>query len=236
MTQTAQLSNREWEVAQLLLEGKSNKMIALSLGVSERTVEFHLKNIYAKVQVSSRIELVLILRKSLDGNKTEKLGKSTVAGKAEAIENTDSSNLSNWAASLSNGFTKIGKALKTNFFTNSTNHNGGNPMTYFESIRTCFIKYADFNGRASRPEFWWFALFVTLLASALMYIHETLSSIFLIGVLLPFLAAGARRLRDSGKSAWSQLYLLIPVGGIIILCFYWASPPTNPLPEDTPSA
>jgi DNA-binding NarL/FixJ family response regulator len=52
MEQFNELSNREWEVAKLLLEGKSNKLIALSLGISDRTVEFHLKNIYT--QASSK--------------------------------------------------------------------------------------------------------------------------------------------------------------------------------------
>jgi len=48
MTQNNRLSNREWEVVELLLQGKSNKLIAGALGISVRTVEFHLKNIYTK--------------------------------------------------------------------------------------------------------------------------------------------------------------------------------------------
>ena len=58
MAQHHHLSNREQEVINLLLEGKSNKLIAASLGISESTVEFHLKRIYAKFQVASRMELV----------------------------------------------------------------------------------------------------------------------------------------------------------------------------------
>jgi DNA-binding CsgD family transcriptional regulator len=56
MKQINLLSKREKEVVELLLQGKSNKLIALSLGISNRTVEFHLKNVYAKFQVNSRIE------------------------------------------------------------------------------------------------------------------------------------------------------------------------------------
>lgn len=52
MAQHNLLSNREQEVVQLLLQGKSNKLIASSLGISESTVEFHLKNIYNKHQVT----------------------------------------------------------------------------------------------------------------------------------------------------------------------------------------
>jgi DNA-binding CsgD family transcriptional regulator len=55
------LSGREKEVARNLLQGKSNKQIALELGISIRTVEFHLRNIYTKLGVTSRTEAVLKL-------------------------------------------------------------------------------------------------------------------------------------------------------------------------------
>ena len=51
--------------------------------------------------------------------------------------------------------------------------------------------------------------------------------------LLPLLAAGARRLTDSGKSAWLQLYLLVPVGGIVMLAYWWAQPTMSPQADDT---
>lgn len=58
MNSQPSLSKREQDVVRLLLEGKSNKLIAHTLRITERTVEFHLKNIYAKHQVNSRMELV----------------------------------------------------------------------------------------------------------------------------------------------------------------------------------
>jgi DNA-binding CsgD family transcriptional regulator len=58
---TDPLSTRENEVIELLLQGKSNKQIALALRVASRTVEFHLSNIYAKLGVYSRTEAVLKL-------------------------------------------------------------------------------------------------------------------------------------------------------------------------------
>lgn len=103
----------------------------------------------------------------------------------------------------------------------------GDTVTFFESIVICLTKYAQFDGRASRSEFWWFALFVVLVTSALTYLSEALGSVFLIAMLLPLLAAGTRRLRDSGQSGWWQLFLLVPVGGLVILGFMWALPPLN---------
>jgi len=237
MAQSNPLSNREWEVVKLLLEGKSNKLIASSLHISERTVEFHLKNIYDKLQVSSRMELVLKLGNSTDRLESEKLGESTVADKGEVAENRDLLNLRNWnsrnwATSLREAISRIGKELKMENVLNSNTRNEGSPTTFFESIRLCLVKYAKFNGRASRAEFWWFALFVILVASALVYLSEALGSVFLIAMLLPFLAAGSRRLHDAGKSGWWQLFLLAPVGGIVLLAILWALPPTSPLSDD----
>jgi DNA-binding CsgD family transcriptional regulator len=83
------LSKREKDVVRLLLQGKSNKLIAWSLGISERTVEFHLKNIYAKFQVSSRIELVLKLGNPTGAAKIEELGVSTVDRRGENAKNRD---------------------------------------------------------------------------------------------------------------------------------------------------
>lgn len=220
----AQLSNREGEVVNLLLEGKSNKLIASALHISESTVEFHLKNIYAKHQVSSRTELILKLR------------ESTVAGRGEISENRDRLSSEHWFAALKQAVSKIGKELKMENSINSDARGETDPKTFFESIRVCLKKYAEFNGRASRSEFWWFMLFVLLVCAALVYLSETAARIFLIAVLLPLLAVGARRLRDTGESVWWQLFLLVPVGGIIVLGFLWAMPPASSLPDDTLSA
>ena len=102
---------------------------------------------------------------------------------------------------------------------------GAASMTFFESIVVCLRKYADFTGRASRMEFWWFALFVVLANSAMVYISQTLGAVFLIAVLLPLLAAGARRLHDCGRSGWWQLFLLVPAAGIALVGILWALPP-----------
>ena len=82
----ALLSRRERHVVDLLLQGKSNKQIALSLGISERTVEFHLNNIYAKLHVGSRVELVLKLGEGKGGNSGNPV-ESTVEIRSEGNDN-----------------------------------------------------------------------------------------------------------------------------------------------------
>lgn len=57
----ASLSEREKEVAALLLQGKSNKQIAQALGVSTRTAEFHVSHVYEKLGVASRAEAIVKL-------------------------------------------------------------------------------------------------------------------------------------------------------------------------------
>jgi len=97
-------------------------------------------------------------------------------------------------------------------------------MTFAESIRTCLTKYADFNGTASRSEFWWFILFLVIVTVVLNAVSPVVGGIFGLAMLLPQLAAGARRLHDTGKSGWLQLLLLIPVIGAIVLIVLWAQP------------
>ena len=53
------LSNREAEVAELVSKGLSNKEVANQLFVTEKTVKFHLTNIYKKMSVKSRAQLIV---------------------------------------------------------------------------------------------------------------------------------------------------------------------------------
>ncbi|MFF2877770.1 DUF805 domain-containing protein [Gottfriedia sp. NPDC057991] len=87
--------------------------------------------------------------------------------------------------------------------------------------------YAVFNGRARRTEYWMFFLFNVIISiilsilQSIANIGEVLTIIYSILTLLPSLAVGARRLHDSGKSAWWLLIGLIPfLGGIILLIFF----------------
>jgi uncharacterized membrane protein YhaH (DUF805 family) len=93
-------------------------------------------------------------------------------------------------------------------------------MTFVESIKTCFSKYADFNGRAARSEFWWFMLFVVVAGFVTSMINPILSLLFYLGTLLPSLAVAARRLHDTDRSGWMQLIGFIPLIGLIMLYFF----------------
>ena len=101
-------------------------------------------------------------------------------------------------------------------------------MTFFESIQTCFRKYATFDGIASRSEYWWFALFCFLASSFLGLFSHTLSGAFSILTLLPQLAVGARRLHETDRSGWWQLLWLVPlVGWIVLIVFLVQEPRAN---------
>jgi uncharacterized membrane protein YhaH (DUF805 family) len=106
-------------------------------------------------------------------------------------------------------------------------------MTFQESIRVCLSKYADFNGRACRSEYWWFVLAIFLASLAISMISSALSLLFSLATLLPSIAAAARRLHDTNRSGWWQLIALIPLIGIIILIVFLAQ---DTQPEPQPSA
>jgi uncharacterized membrane protein YhaH (DUF805 family) len=99
-------------------------------------------------------------------------------------------------------------------------------MTFGDSIKVCFSKYADFSGRATRPEFWWWVLFTFLSSLVLGFISDIVSGLFSLAVLIPSIAVGARRLHDIDKSGWWQLIWFIPVLGWILL-IYWAAQPAQ---------
>jgi len=87
------------------------------------------------------------------------------------------------------------------------------------AIKTCLNKYADFNGRAARPEFWWFFLFQVVIYVVASMVHGLVYLLAFLALLLPSVAVGARRMHDIGKSGWFLLLGLIPFVGLVILYF-----------------
>lgn len=101
-------------------------------------------------------------------------------------------------------------------------------MTFVESISTCFKKYVDFNGVASRSEFWWWFLFMVVVALLLESINNTLALVFNLAILLPSIAVYARRLHDTDRSGWWQLLMLIPIIGVIVVLVFCAQKEVRP--------
>ncbi len=103
-------------------------------------------------------------------------------------------------------------------------------MKWFQAV---LRKYATFSGRAQRAEYWYFMLYYLLIYMALAVIDfltgsfgseagiGLLTGIFSIGMILPSLAVGVRRLHDTSRSGWWMLIGLVPlVGGIVLLVFF----------------
>jgi len=111
-------------------------------------------------------------------------------------------------------------------------------------VDTIKYRYADFEGRARRSEYWYFALFYILIyfgigiaSGAISSIAEELgviilaiTGIFILLMIIPNLALTVRRLHDTGKSGWFILIGIIPIVGSIILLVFLVSdsqPGTN---------
>jgi uncharacterized membrane protein YhaH (DUF805 family) len=122
-------------------------------------------------------------------------------------------------------------------------------MSFGQAIKSGFNNYANFQGRASRSEFWWFYLFTIIISLILNIIDQAagftfgaqeidmsgtmvsipgtgvLSTIWSLAVLLPILGLMARRLHDTDRSAWWILWgilltFLCFVGTIILIVFF----------------
>jgi uncharacterized membrane protein YhaH (DUF805 family) len=99
-------------------------------------------------------------------------------------------------------------------------------MTFTESVSGCFSKAFVFKGRASRAEYWWFALFTLLVSIVAGIIDQsaygepaTVTAITNLVILFPSLAVNIRRLHDTGHSGWWYLIILTIIG--IIPYFIW---------------
>jgi uncharacterized membrane protein YhaH (DUF805 family) len=99
--------------------------------------------------------------------------------------------------------------------------------------------YANFRGRATRTQFWMFTLVHMLILIALQMTMIALTPepgslsggagagiiglfalIYLLGTFVPSLAISARRLHDTGRSAWWYLLSFIPLIGLVVIVFF----------------
>ena len=95
-------------------------------------------------------------------------------------------------------------------------------------------RFAKFDGRAGRGEFWWFALASLLvyfgllilmgigyaIADGLGVVLLFLVAAYFFAIIIPSLGVAVRRLHDTDKSGWWLLISLIPFGSIVLLVFY----------------
>ena len=92
---------------------------------------------------------------------------------------------------------------------------------YFEVLK----KYATFNGRARRKEYWQFILFNFIISIILGIVDSTagtmvgesgiIGAIYSIAIIIPAIGVGVRRMHDVGKSGW---YMLIPFYNLVLAC------------------
>lgn len=93
-------------------------------------------------------------------------------------------------------------------------------MGFGDAISAGFQKFVVFSGRASRAEYWYWALFSVLVILAFTFVDIVvfgvstgpLSTLATLALILPGLAATARRLHDTGRYAW---WLLLPIGPLV---------------------
>lgn len=101
-------------------------------------------------------------------------------------------------------------------------------MTFVESVQTCFKKYAEFNGRASKSEYWWWILFVIVASLAGQMLGDVAGGLVSLATLLPSIAVAARRLHDIDKSGWWQLVYIIPLLGWGLMIYWCVQNPLEP--------
>ena len=121
-------------------------------------------------------------------------------------------------------------------------------MNFLQAIRSGFVNYFNFSGRACRSEYWFWVLFLMIadiavdIADSLIFGDATyapINLIFNLGVAIPGTAVSVRRLHDIDKTGWWSLLLLTVVGLFVLI--YWALKPgdegenrfgNNPLKHD----
>ena len=110
-------------------------------------------------------------------------------------------------------------------------------MSFYQAVSACLAKYANFQGRATRSEFWWFYLFTVLICWGATIVDTSVSewlgadsksmvSDFMVLIfILPVIAVSTRRLHDIGRSGWCQLLYWTIIGIPVVI--YWLAKDTE---------
>ena len=103
-------------------------------------------------------------------------------------------------------------------------------VSFTEAVERGFQNYANFCGRASRSEYWWWllfqlliCLFATIVGASIGAAGAILTVLVSLGMFLPSLSVAIRRLHDVGHSGWWYLLGIIPVIGAIVLLVWYCS-------------
>ena len=101
-------------------------------------------------------------------------------------------------------------------------------MNMVQAVKSVFRNYADFRGRASRSEYWWynlayfiFVLILSLLTITLLDEGPLIRAAFSLILFVPTLAVSVRRLHDLDKSGWNVLWGFTIIGLIFPLLVWY---------------
>ena len=86
-------------------------------------------------------------------------------------------------------------------------------MNFQTAIRSGLQNYANFKGRATRSEYWWWALFTVIVSVLLSSIHESLDNLGSLVTLLPSIAVAIRRMHDVDRVGW---FILLPIYNLVL--------------------
>ena len=87
-------------------------------------------------------------------------------------------------------------------------------MNFQTAIRSGFQNYTNFKGRASRAEYWWWALFTVILSLLLSSINGSLGDLGSLVTLLPSIAVAIRRVHDVDRAGW---FILVPIYNLVLV-------------------
>ncbi len=110
-------------------------------------------------------------------------------------------------------------------------------MGFGEAVGLFFKNYANFQGRSRRAEYWWPALFFFLITIAAYFVAGIFVAmgdataiigglvmivyyLFVLAILVPYIAVGVRRLHDKDMTGWLMLLAIVPFGGLVLLVFF----------------
>ncbi len=87
-------------------------------------------------------------------------------------------------------------------------------MNFQTAISSGFQNYTNFKGRASRAEYWWWALFTVILSILLSSISDSLGNLGSLVTLLPSIAVAIRRVHDVDRAGW---FILVPIYNLVLV-------------------